>query len=259
MIRTAVLASLAALAATSATAADLPRKTVAPVFAAEPVHSWTGFYVGVNAGYAWSADKNVNFAPGADPVGAVAGVLAAGQLPRTLGIDAKGFMGGIQFGYNHQFAGTAFVAGLEADFQYADVRGGASFTNPLVPTFLQANSRLQYFGTVRGRLGFAVTPSFLLYATGGLAYGQVKYDGFGTGPGVFVTTESSKTHFGWTLGVGGEYAFTRNVSMKLEYLYYDIGKSSGQSSPFQGGPFSTLAFERKNTGHIARIGLNYRF
>jgi outer membrane immunogenic protein len=243
----------------AALAADLPSKTVAPVFAAAPAFSWTGFYAGVNAGYTWAGNKDASVAPGADPTNILPAIFAAGQFPRSVPLDARGFIGGAQIGYNHQFAGTAFVLGVEADIQFTDARKSAQFVNTGIGSFYNASTRMDYLGTLRGRLGFAVSPQLLIYATGGLAYGQIKYDSVGGGPGVRVTFNSTATKIGYVLGAGAEYAFNRNWSLKTEYLFYDLGKTAGQTTPFQGGPFTTLAVERKNTGHILRTGVNYRF
>ncbi len=252
--------SLTALASTTAAfAADLPQRSAAPVFAAAPAFSWTGFYVGVNGGYTWAGNKNASVAPGADPTNILPAIFAARQFPSSVPLDAKGFIGGVQIGYNYQMTGTAFVVGVEADIQFTDARKSAQFVNTGIGSYYNASTRMDYLGTLRGRLGFAVSPQLLVYATGGLAYGQVKYDSVAGGPGVRVTYNSTATKLGYVLGAGAEYAFNRNWSLKTEYLYYDLGKTAGQTTPFQGGPFTTLAVERKNTGHIARLGVNYRF
>jgi outer membrane immunogenic protein len=262
MLKTSLAAASFLAFATTASAADLPRKSVAPVFAATPAFTWTGFYVGVNAGYTWAADKNAAIGAGLDPSGILPANFALGRLPSSIALEAKGFLGGVQIGYNWQMPGSAFVLGVETDIQYSGAKKNATFRNVAAGTVYDASTKLEYFGTLRARLGFAVMPQFLIYATGGLAYGQVKDSGSGGFPGAgqFVTFSSSKTRVGYALGGGAEYALTRNVSVKAEYLYYDLGKTSGQTTPFTNyAPPTTLAVERKNTGHIARAGVNYRF
>ena len=188
-----LLASVAALglvAAGAASAADLPSRKgpiAAPVYV--PAFSWTGFYVGANAGYAWG---NVN----------ANGFANVGNL--------DGFIGGGQVGYNYQIG--QFVVGAEADFQGADLSSGNNLGLVGVKT--------EYFGTVRARLGFAVD-RFMPYVTGGWAYGNVKT----SIPAIGFSSDRSHTG-GWTLGGGVEYAFTNNIIAGVEYLYVDLGEKN---------------------------------
>ncbi|MGX5737125.1 outer membrane protein [Bosea thiooxidans] len=189
-----LLASVAALglvAAGAASAADLPSRkgpVVAPAYI-PPVFSWTGFYVGANAGYGWG---NVN-ANGFANVG-----------------DLDGFIGGGQVGYNYQMG--QFVLGLEADLQGADLSSGDNLG--------LINVKTEYFGTVRARLGFAVD-RWMPYITGGWAYGNVKT----SIPALAFS--SDKTHTGgWAVGGGVEYAITNNIIAGVEYLYVDLGEKS---------------------------------
>ena len=138
----------------AAAAADLPsRYAPPPVVAAVPLFTWTGFYVGVNAGYGWNTNDSNTFI---DPV---LGVVSGG------GSDG-GFVGGGQIGYNYQF--NQFVIGLETDIQYADSATAADFGQG----FAGDNNNGNWFGTVRARAGFAFDRA-LVYATGGLAYGDI--------------------------------------------------------------------------------------
>ncbi|MGO4404200.1 outer membrane protein [Bosea sp. RAF48] len=185
-----LLASVAALgivAAGAASAADLPSRkgpVAAPVYV--PVFTWTGFYVGANAGYGWG---NVN-SNGFNNIG-----------------NLDGFVGGGQVGYNYQIG--QFVVGAEADIQGADLSSGGNFFGASVKT--------EYFGTVRARLGVAFD-RFMPYITGGWAYGNVKTSIPGIG------FSSDRTHTGgWALGGGLEYAITNNIIAGVEYLYVDLG------------------------------------
>jgi outer membrane immunogenic protein len=193
-----LLASVAALglvAAGAATAADLPARkgpVMAPI-AYAPVFTWTGFYVGANAGYAWG---NVN-----------AGTFGT---TRTVSIgDLDGFVGGGQIGYNYQMG--QFVLGVEADIQGADLNTGSNGFGDRV--------RTDYFGTVRARVGVAFD-RFMPYVTGGWAYGNVKTTIGGLG-----STDKSHTG-GYAVGGGLEYAFTNNWTAKVEYLYVDLGEKN---------------------------------
>ncbi|WP_353184340.1 outer membrane protein [Bosea sp. (in: a-proteobacteria)] len=189
-----LLASVAALgliAAGAASAADLPSRkgpVAAPVYI-PPVFTWTGFYVGANAGYGWG---NVNNSFGVS-VG-----------------DLDGFVGGGQIGYNYQIG--QFVLGLEADIQGADLSSGNNLGLVGVKT--------DYFGTVRARVGVAFD-RFMPYITGGWAYGNVKT----SIPSIGYSSDRSHTG-GWALGGGLEYAVTNNLIAGVEYLYVDLGEKN---------------------------------
>jgi len=205
-----LLASVAALglvAAGAASAADLPSRkgpVAAPVYM-PPAFTWTGFYVGANAGYGWG---NVN-ANGFANVG-----------------DLDGFVGGGQVGYNYQMG--QFVVGAEADFQGADLSSGSNLG--------LVNVKTEYFGTVRARVGVAFD-RFMPYITGGWAYGNVKTSipalGF----------SSDRTHTGgYAVGGGLEYAFTNNLIAGVEYLYVDLGEKNilGAAGTKVGTDFSVV-------------------
>ena len=187
-----LLASVAALgivAAGAASAADLPSRKgpiAAPVYM-PPAFTWTGFYVGANAGYGWG---NVN-ANGFANVG-----------------DLDGFVGGGQVGYNYQMG--QFVLGLEADLQGADLSSGNNLGALRVKT--------DYFGTVRARAGVAFD-RFMPYITGGWAYGNVKT----SIPALAWSSDRSHTG-GFAVGGGLEYAVTNNIIAGVEYLYVDLGE-----------------------------------
>jgi len=189
-----LLASVAALglvAAGAASAADLPSRkgpVAAPVYM-PPAFSWTGFYVGANAGYGWG---NVN-ANGWANVG-----------------DLDGFVGGGQVGYNYQMG--QFVLGLEADLQGADLSSGNNLGLVRVKT--------DYFGTVRARVGVAFD-RFMPYITGGWAYGNVK----SSIPAIGFSSDRSHTG-GFAVGGGLEYAVTNNIIAGVEYLYVDLGEKN---------------------------------
>lgn len=199
-----LLASVAVLglvAAGAASAADLPSRkgpVAAPIYV-PPAFTWTGFYIGGNAGYGWG---NVN---------------TNGFTVTNTG-DLDGFVGGGQVGYNYQMG--QFVVGAEADIQGADLNTGNTFGGLRIKT--------EYFGTVRARVGVAFD-RFMPYVTGGWAYGNVKT----TLPG-FVASDNSHTG-GWTLGGGLEYAVTNNLIAGVEYLYVDLGEKRILNSGVKAG------------------------
>jgi outer membrane immunogenic protein len=293
--------SIAALVG-PAMAADLARPVYrAPVAVAVPVYTWTGWYAGLNAGWVDATGQvNTNAAPVSFPFGDPNTICGTPPCPpqratQTLAAAAtsqlnnkrSGFIGGGQFGYNYQFG--AFVAGVETDIQGSSLRGDTSTANSvLTDTTLGTNRglwltdttvsrRLDYFGTLRARIGVTATPAFLLYATGGLAYGGVRSDTsltvasnvFGV-PTAVTSGSFSENRAGWTVGGGLEWMFLRNWSAKLEYLYYDLGSATYATGGYSldvlptalpGGGIAAIA---TNTsvhfrGDIVRVGLNYKF
>lgn len=237
----------------SANAADMPVK--APVAVAST--NWTGFYIGANAGWSWLKNDDVG-------IGGSALILAAQPVtvPFSVGIKPTGFLGGIQAGYNYQFA-PQWLAGIEADIDAANIRASADVGlpagGPLVVT--SASEKIKWFGTVRGRLGWLPSQNLLLFGTGGLAYGDVAYTAnINEIGGRQFNASSDRTKAGWTLGAGAEWAFMRNWSVKAEYLYFDLGSTTitgPQTNPVLATQFATYAF--KTRGSIARVGVNFRF
>ncbi len=269
-ILTLVAAACSLGVAQAASAADLPAKmpvkaALAPVVAP---YNWSGFYVGGNVGYGWGqAGSDVTLT-----TFVTTGFLTSGPAPVTISdsVKPKGIIGGAQIGYNWQPTPN-WLFGLEADWQGSAQK--ASSTLPVQSYFIflasgsvQAayDARIDWFGTVRGRIGYTFD-RFLLYATGGLAYGEVKIAGTVTDSGTFILGSFSSTaafgasrvNAGWTVGGGIEGAFYGNWSVKAEYLYLDLG-SLDASSP---GPFGSepVTAHTRFTDNIVRVGVNYRF
>lgn len=247
-----------------ATAADMPVK--APVYKAEPAvvtYSWTGGYIGVNAGYGWSVGDEGDLVAW-DPTWNFA-VNVFLNIPRQLQVRPDGFIGGGQLGYNWQSG--VFVWGAEIDFQYSDI-GGVSTIGINLPalggaaTRTVADSSLRWLGTARLRLGMTPAPRALIYVTGGAAYGKTKESVWWTTLPGGVTGNSygstSDTKFGWTAGAGGEWAFNENWTLRAEYLYVDLGNTTVRTNDLAfPGAFIQYAFGHQY--HIARAALNYRF
>jgi outer membrane immunogenic protein len=228
----AVLALLAPLQ--TARAADLP---AAWPTAPAPSYNWYGFYIGANAGYAW----------GGDEVTTLSSPALTGFVP-GLASDPRGFITGITWGTNYQFG--RWVLGMESDFNFSDIRRSQSVFSAGVTNF--AEQELRWFGTTRGRVGFAVQDNVLIYATGGLAdaRARVRVSHLPTTGEV----SASEWRWGWTVGGGIEWAFGR-WSAKVEYLHYDLGDVSYN---YFVGP--TLVTTTTNfSGDIVRAGLNYHF
>src|SRR5919112_4218568 len=195
MMKKMLLSATALVALTAAaSAADLPIRSAppAPIVAAVPVFTWTGFYVGVNAGYGWNANDSIT-------VGGVRFDLD----------DEGGFVGGAQAGYNYQIG--SFVVGLEGDIQYADFGGDDRFDFDGDGIADDDFNNSDWFGTVRARAGVAFDRA-LIYATGGFAFAD--------------------DATGWTVGGGLEYAFTNNLSAKIEGLYVSLDADNDDGFDF---------------------------
>lgn len=249
----------------AASAADLPIRTAppAPVIAAAPVFTWSGFYVGVNAGYGWADENNETSVavPGeAIGVGSVPGILTFNDD------DGDGFVGGGQIGYNFQTG--AFVFGVEADIQWADLGGGGTAAYPAqwdAYAFRPAGvlGGLDWFGTLRARAGVAFGQA-LIYATGGFAYGGADDDNDDFG---LIDNDDVRT--GWALGAGVEYAFTNNLTLGLEGLWVNLdgdnnGEFIGSSVPFVGADRQAIevaGVDREDDADffVARAKLNFKF
>jgi outer membrane immunogenic protein len=262
MKKLVLLASSLVLSVGAASAADLPRKSVAPVFAPVPVFTWTGFYVGLNAGYGFG-ESNVDASQNPSSAG-------FGANPFGYKVKPDGFIGGAQIGYNYQV--NSIVFGLEADFQISTMKKTGGIVGlPLNPTGLQAlspsdtTSKMDWFGTIRGRIGFTPVDRLLIYGTGGVMFAGMKnetttqYSGPAFNPAFRYVGSSNSSGVGYVVGAGLEYAFTNNWTMKAEYLYYDLGKQNYLGSPLAANPPFSLNYSVKNTGNIVRAGLNYKF
>jgi outer membrane immunogenic protein len=180
---------LALTAGAAAVAADLPRglPAKAPAYVPPP-YSWTGFYLGINGGYAWGDSDWDGFASGT---------------------DVDGGLVGVTIGYNWQTG--PWVFGLEGDIDWTNLRG--SFVNAACPAGCE--TRNNWLATVRGRLGYAFD-RVMPYVTGGLAAGDIEANPVGF-PG------AEDTQVGWTVGAGVEAAIAGNWTAKIEYLYVDLG------------------------------------
>jgi outer membrane immunogenic protein len=202
-MRAMILAAVVA-APGAAVAADIGARGPTPYYA-QPAsyYNWSGLYAGINAGYEWGHVTSSN-------------------------IDPSGVAGGGQVGYNWQSG--QFVFGAETDIQASaadDTFAPWKFSNP-------------WFGTVRGRVGYAFN-NIMFFGTGGLAFGELRGETFGL--------SETHTRAGWTVGAGTEFGLTQNLSAKIEYLYVDLANSNftitGASNGYRFG--------------LLRAGVNYRF
>lgn len=219
-----IILTAAALTAMSqvAAAADLPARSgpyTAPMYSPAPVTTWSGFYVGANVGYGWENATST-----------------------TLGVTSNklnGVIGGGQLGYNWQTGNL--LLGIEGDFQ------GSGQSNTQTIGALTIKQEAPWFGTLRGRIGYANGP-WLIYGTGGAAWQDYKIT-LSVPSGASASSDTSKS--GWTGGGGVEWMFMPQWSAKLEYLYMDTGNTN------------TTLFGIPITGrlqdNIVRVGANYHF
>lgn len=250
-----------ALATGSASAADMAVKA-RPAPTPVEVWNWTGFYIGINGGYGWNQSQDV----------AVSGsnvivVSQPGTVPFFVpGLEPKGGLIGGTVGWNYQVGRGLF--GIETDFDWADIKDARFVDLPPVGPCCRtsASQNIDFFGTVRGRAGFLASNQLLLFVTGGLAYAEVKTNAnineFFNQPviGRQFIASSDEIRYGWTVGAGAEWKFTRNWSVKGEYLYYHLGGhtiTGFQTNPVLATQFATYNFATR--GSIARAGLNYQF
>lgn len=258
-----------------AIAADLPaRRAPLPYEPPIPVFTWTGFYVGANAGYIFDAGQ-------ASRIAGENGLevnIADGVRPGYGHLLSNGFIGGGQIGYNYQLGnlpmfGNGFgarsgsvVVGIEADASYTHDSRSADYFSDRLSTF---SSRTDFIGTVRGRLGYAFG-NVLVYGTGGFAYGNVASTAtfFGPAGNLTYAGAANQIRTGYAYGGGVEYAIptasflnpfhASAVTVKAEFIRYElgpynlrIGNTNGQISGYD----QTI----RASGDIVRAGLNYKF
>jgi outer membrane immunogenic protein len=271
-----LLASTALLAvAGSAMAADMRPPAPAPVYTKAPmkapIYSWTGFYIGGNAGYGWGDDP---VTLSGDPGFLFALGVAGGVLPSSIASNPRGFVGGGQLGWNYQFGAT--VVGVEADIDWTGIKSSGTFVsvfNPVtgIPRTVTGSQSLDWLSTFRARVGYVPTDRWLFYVTGGGAAGSAKVSAsfttndlggvLGTGciAGTCETSSSSSTLWGWSAGGGVEVAVAGNVSVRGEYLHYDLGNISvtAQDPRFAPGVNVTTGTAHVR-GEIVRAGVNVK-
>ena len=238
--------ALAAMFVGPAMAADMPVK--APVLKAPPppaAYSWNGCYIGVAAGGAWGRSRHDGNPPG--------------PIELTPFFDVSGGLAGVEYGCNYQFSG--WVLGTESDWSWTNKDGRQNDTGPGgVPQFISETSE-KWISTTRVRIG----PNWdrvWLYATGGLAMARVEAGLTVPAPILAATTTFTDSHtlYGWTAGVGIEYALMNNWSVKGEYLYV---RFNDKAYPFGNNPI-VVAFNAQRSAlnldnHLFRVGFNYKF
>lgn len=245
---------------------------------------WSGFYLGASAGYGWSkaavsevpGDQNTaNFFQGQPNVASA-----------SASFGGRGGLGGVQGGYNWHFS-KAWVAGIETDINWSDIAGNGSTSTLVIfgqnSATMQAGQNIQWFGTVRARAGYLATADLMLFATGGLAYGRISESAsialppgvsnsqgnFGSGyacGGIYgdstcFTGSASRVSTGWTVGTGAEFRINPHASVKVEYLYVNLGSGSFPLVAAHPGSLNPSILNASGDAalNLVRAGLNYRF
>jgi outer membrane immunogenic protein len=226
----AALAAAFAVAATAAAqAADMPPRPPA-FYKAEPAaqtFDWTGFYLGLNGGYAFGRSSWSDPAVGAD----------SGRF------NTSGAVLGGQIGYNWQTGPV--VLGLETDMDWLNGKGSSAGGVCATDGAGACQTSQTWLGTTRARVGYAFD-RWLPYVTGGVAYGDIR--------AAQPTGTSSSTKTGWAAGAGVEYGINRNWSAKAEFLHVDLGTAT-----FMGAASGTPTLSVPVKDDLARVGLNYRW
>lgn len=209
-----------------AVAADMARPMVTKAAPVPAGPSWTGFFVGGQGGYSWGSQD----------------FTLTGVAPGLVSTDPSGGFGGVIYGTNYQFG--QWVLGTISDFSFADISSSGAVPGGVI------QQEINYFDTTRLRAGFLVTDSMLVYASGGLAWGNVK--GSFTGAPGFPSGTFRDGRFGWTAGGGIEVAYGQ-WSILAEYLHYDLGD---ETYGLAGG---AVVANSDVSGDLVRGALIYRF
>lgn len=231
----------------------------AEVLAAPSTIDWQGLYAGIHVGYGWGdAETTIDALPTPEQF--------INLAQTKMNPHPSGVIGGGQLGYNWQK--NNFVFGIETDFSGSGMSKSSTYDSITQNTGASWNGTTtthqdtDWFGTLRLRAGLTPCNKFLIYGTGGMAYGRVNYSAnadFKPQGTIEYPTSFSKTKVGWTVGGGVEYALTSNWSIKTEYLYYDLGSESKTADPSPANPPFQVKYEWETNAHTVNLGLNYRF
>jgi len=279
--------ALPAILAGTAMAADLPVK-VRPLPLPRAVYNWAGFYAGLNVGGARGRSDATTTPSCADPApplspyfcsltfGGQANAVAIGA-GGTGSMSGSAFTSGGQIGYNLQYGSVVY--GVELDIESFRIRAsrqaagnypvGIFIVNPANLFTIASSVSTDWLFTARGRVGWAFGNA-LAYATGGLAVtdlssthffvDNVNVVGSGIGSGAWT---GSATKTGWTVGGGLEWAWSRDWSVKAEYLYLKFGSIGAAGTIFNPQPppgyANAISTSTDLTAQVARIGVNRRF
>lgn len=233
----------------AASAADMPTKAAASV---PRLYNWTGFYVGGQVG-ALGSSGDSRWDPS----------FAANTITQNL--KDTSFAAGFQAGYNYMFVPN-WVAGIESDWSWTNNKTGGTTNWTLLgtatptPGFTTLSRKIDWLSTVRGRIGYTVTPQVMFYATGGFAFANIKYDAIASNTFNYAPTASlSAVKTGYALGGGLEYTLTNNWLLRGEYLFYRLGSESTTAIDARLPTFPAGFTWESVKVHNARLALSYKF
>jgi outer membrane immunogenic protein len=232
---------------------NTPAIAVVPIDPSAAAWRWTGFYLGLNGGYGTGSTefRQFNFidpAVGGPPGPGNSGNVSS-WLPQKLG--PKGGLAGGQAGFNWQI--EHIVLGVEGDAQWTN-QDDVGCGQACISGDSEAQ-HLNWFATARARVGWA-TDGYLLYVTGGGAWGEIEQTSTMVSSAVF-TGHSTQTRGGWAGGGGIEARLTGNWTAKAEYLHLDLG-SATSSFPVTDIFYNSFSVKSSFRDDIFRAGLNYK-
>ncbi len=259
-------AGLTALCLAPARAADMPpAANPVAVLKAQPVvpaFTWTGFYVGLNAGYGAQNTTQANTTSGSDAFGN----LIAGLAPANLSNEPRGPVAGGQFGYNYQWNWA--LLGLEEQIDWANINNTSSTGSSVVGITGSSSvgQNVDWLSFTNVRLGIVPSQHFVAYATGGLAVGGVKTSAASSivvpGTATLAGSQSiDQTRVGWDAGLGVEFAINSNWTLRADARYYDLGTPTGSFSTNGAVGVAPLGinFSDPTKGYIGTAGVNFKF
>jgi outer membrane immunogenic protein len=245
-----VLAAVAVVSisfASAAGAADMAVK--APPVPVVALYSWTGCYIGVEGGGSWGRARSTSNGTNNGVPNGTAGVVKVES-------DLSGGLIGGTLGCNYQV--NRWVFGIEGDGSWSGETGSSFLIPPTFVNLFKEDISQSWMTTIRGRIGYAVTPTVLLYGTAGGAFADLNIHEFN--PSVvgasFIGATETHQFSGWTAGAGVEWGFAPHWSAKVEYLYMDLGRQNYFATTATG----CCTFQSTHlTDNIVRAGINYRF
>ena len=253
MKRLVLAVALSVGAGSAALAADLPppmappppRAPAAYIPAPIPFYNWTGFYIGANAGYAFSSSST----------------LSDSQLSTITNTSSSSFLGGGQVGVNWEF-GPGVVIGAEADFDWLpNTKNTVTLTGTGANTGSTATASInsRWLTLVDARLGYA-WDRLLVYGKGGGAFVGANNSSLNVSPsGVILPLSGPANNMGWNAGIGLEYAFSGGWSAKAEYNYVRLNSASFTAAG-PGGAFNQDVISANNRViNLVTVGINYKF
>ena len=248
---------VAAAAAQAAFAADMPLPGPAPAYAPPPpaLYDWSGIYIGVHVGAGLLEDSVTTTTSTAAVPFQNAGV--------QTNLSPFSVIGGAQAGINFQF--NSIVIGAEGTWTDSGISGSqvmSTLLTPLLGTSVKSTDAPAWYATATGRIGYAAN-DVLIYAKGGAAWMNADYtQTVFTPAGVVSSQRITDTRHGYTVGGGVEYAFTENLSVKVEYDFLNFGTqtySFNNLSIIPGVPVGAFPVAIKSSTNMFLFGANYRF